>query len=108
MPQPEALRRASSLTVAPLFLSTRNHVNSEKKKKKVLRKAHREGLCWEHEPKPVFLRDVLQSRGFLDVEMFHKTHFFFLSLTSSVFICRPCECGAKGRWGSKVRALVKR
>lgn len=29
MLQPEALRRASLLTVAPLFLSTRNHVNSE-------------------------------------------------------------------------------
>lgn len=29
MLQPEALRQASSLTVDPLFLSTRNHVNSE-------------------------------------------------------------------------------
>lgn len=29
MLQPEASRQASSLTVDPLFLSTRNHVNSE-------------------------------------------------------------------------------
>lgn len=31
MLQPEALRQASSLTVHPLFLSTRNHVNSERR-----------------------------------------------------------------------------
>lgn len=76
MPRPEALRRASSLTVAPLFLSTRNHVNSEKKE--ALRNAHREGLCWEHEPKTcIFRRCVAVARphGFFDVEMFHKTHF---------------------------------
>lgn len=35
--------------------------------------------------------------------MFHKSHFFFVSLTSSVFICRPCECGAKRGVGGGVK-----
>lgn len=52
-------------------------------KKKVLRNAHREGLCWEHEPKLVFLGDVLQSHAHtaaLMLRLFHKTHFRVLHL----------------------------
>lgn len=103
MPQPEALRRASSLTVAPLFLSTRNHVNSEKKKK-VLRNAHREGLCWEHEPKLVFLGDVLQSHAHtasLMLRLFHKTHFCVLHLPPLSLSALLVNVARGGRGGQR-------
>lgn len=53
MLQPEALRQASSLTVGPLFLSTRNHVNSaggrSGERENALRNAHRREFCQGHE-----------------------------------------------------------
>lgn len=53
-------------------------------------------------PKLVFLGDVLQSHAHtasLMLRCFIRLIFACVSLTSSVFICRPCECGAKGGGG---------